>query len=140
MLFRVLLALLLAGFVAAEPNCTWALPANLTACPTVCTPRCSLNETVTCVNSTCDDHPSCSLNCTGVVYSNVSCPTCSAHCYTLDCPVDCTINSGLECAWDCVPMSNCPVPLPELVCESYGCEYAAAGRVSLALFLTMLIA
>lgn len=121
MLFKALLAACLLYIVAAEPQCSWTLPANLSACNQTCWPTCTFNETVTCVNSTCSQVPHCTANCTGAVYSNVSCPDCTPLCTSVDCPVDCTVNPGKDCAWVCETNSDCVFPTPILDCEPYYC-------------------
>jgi len=122
MLVKLVLTLGFLWLASAQPICTWSLPANVSACGSVCQPRCTLNETITCVNSTCGDVAHCSINCTTAVYSNSSCPGCTSLCQDLNCPVDCTINDGLDCAWACEPMQNCTVPIPVLTCAPYYCE------------------
>ena len=82
--------------------------------------------------------PHCAINCTAAVYSNVSCPDCSSNCNALNCPVDCTINDGIECAWSCEPMQNCTVPLPVLTCTPYYCESSGFAMQIHALLIALL--
>lgn len=138
MLAKIVLVLGILWMATAQPVCEWSLPVNTSTCGSVCRPLCTLNETVSCVNSTCSDVPHCAINCTAAVYSNVSCPDCSSNCNKLDCPVDCTIDDGIECAWSCEPMQNCTVPLPVLTCTPYYCESSGFAMQIHALLIALL--
>lgn len=136
----MLLCLIFISIVyCCHPECTYQC--NDVVCPASCKPICERPVCELCFNHTdnvvCEPITSgCITRCPVLDQCETDhCPSCETVCNNLCnnnpiCFIQC---EAVQCAWECVAPTDCPLPECHLECELPACEYQSGKKLEISI-------